>query len=63
MKFDLKTWRTSKGLTVKEAANKLEISEYTLMNYESGKTFPSVPVIKRMEKLYNTTYDNILFLP
>ena len=40
-----------------------EISEYTLSNYEKGKTYPDVPVIKRIEKLYGVSYNQLIFLP
>ena len=53
----------NKNLTQKEAAKLIGISEPSLSNYESGKTFPSVPVIKRIEEVYGVTYADIIFLP
>ena len=47
-RFTLKACRVNKGLTIKEAAKKLNISEFTLMNYELGKTFPTVPKIGKI---------------
>ena len=61
--FTLKTARDRKGLTQAEAANVLEISVSTLANYEIGKTFPDVPAIKRIEKLYGVSYNQLIFLP
>lgn len=63
MQMTLKAARVNKGLTQKEAAESLEISLSTLSNYESGKSFPDVPVIQRIEKLYEISYNDIIFLP
>ena len=57
----LKAARVNAGLTQKEAAEALKIGIDTIGNYERGKTFPDVPVIKRIEKLYHVTYDEIDF--
>nr|DAR78670.1 MAG TPA: helix-turn-helix domain protein [Caudoviricetes sp.] len=40
----------------------LGISEYTLMNYEKGKSSPDVHVLKKIEKLYEVPYHKIIFL-
>lgn len=57
----LKAARVNKGLTQEEAAQKLGVSVYTLFNYESGKTFPDVPLIKRIEEIYDVEYKDIFF--
>ena len=62
MKVTLKAARVNKGLTQKEAADELEISKDTLAAYEKGKSFPDVRMISKIEKLYNVTYNNIIFL-
>jgi transcriptional regulator with XRE-family HTH domain len=59
----LKAARVNKSLTQKKAAELLGISEGTLINYERGKSFPDVPVIKRMETLYGVEYKDLNFLP
>lgn len=63
MAITLRAARVNKDLTQKEAAEKLGISESTLVNYEKGKTFPSQPVIVKMEELYELSYNDIIFLP
>nr|DAU29930.1 MAG TPA: helix-turn-helix domain protein [Caudoviricetes sp.] len=40
----------------------LGISEYTLINYEKGKSSPDVHVLKKIEKLYEVPYHKIIFL-
>ena len=62
MALTLKAARVNKGLTQEEAAKLLGINVGTLINYEAGKTFPDVPMITRIEKLYGVTYNDIDFL-
>ena len=57
MQVTLKTARELKGLTQTEAAKLLDISKDTLSNYERGKSYPEVPMIKKIEELYGFTYD------
>lgn len=63
MAITLRAARINSQLTQKEAAEKLGISEKTLSNYENGISFPDVPVIQRIELLYNVGYNDIIFLP
>ena len=63
MGITLKSARVNKNLTQAEAAKKLEISVDTLSNYERGKSYPDVPIIKRMEDLYGIPYSELIFCP
>lgn len=58
----LKAARVNAGLTQKKAAEMLGISEYTLINYEKGKSSPDVHVLKKIENLYSVPYHRIIFL-
>lgn len=58
----LKALRVNAGLTQKEAAGKLNISNKTLCSWEKGKTFPSQPMIKKICELYHVRYDAIKFV-
>lgn len=58
----LKAARVNAGLTQKEAANKLGVSVYSLINYEKGTSSPSVNVLKKIEELYGIPYHRIIFL-
>lgn len=62
MKVTLKAARMNKGFTQDEAANYLGIKKDTLSNYERGKTYPNIPVLRKMERLYGIAYDNLIFL-
>ena len=59
----LKQAREIYGYTQAEAAKMLGISTDTLSNYERGKSYPDVPMIKKIEKLYEIPYAKIIFLP
>lgn len=61
-KISLKAARVNKGLTQEVAAKMLGISVFTLINYESGKSYPDVPVIKRIEEVYGIPYHMLNFL-
>lgn len=59
----LKAARVNKNLNQREAAALLGISLSTLQKYEAGKSFPDVPVLKRIERVYAVGYSDIIFLP
>lgn len=63
MGITLKAARVNAGMTIRDACKRLGVSETTLINYEAGKTYPSIPVLKKIERLYGVSYDNIIFLP
>lgn len=61
-KLTLKAARINKNLSQKEAAQLIGISEETLSNYERAKSFPDVPILKRIEKVYGVGYNSLIFL-
>jgi len=63
MVITMKAARVNMGYTQEEAAELLGISKDTLWNWENGRSFPNVLVIKKIEEVYNTSYNNINFLP
>lgn len=63
MAITLKSARVNKGLTQAEAAKIIGISTDTLRNYEVGKSFPDVPIIKKIENTYGIPYSDLIFLP
>lgn len=60
-RISLKAARVNAGLSQKEAAKKLEISNKTLCSWENGKTYPDQPMIEKICALYCVTYDMIDF--
>lgn len=63
MAITLKSARVNKGLTQAKAAELIGIKVDTLGNYERGKTFPDVPIIKKIEEVYGVSYSDLIFLP
>jgi transcriptional regulator with XRE-family HTH domain len=61
LSLTLKACRVNKNLTQVEAANRLGIRKETLARYEAGRTYPDVPIIKKMEQLYGVQYSDINF--
>jgi len=57
----MKAARVNANLTQTEAANALNISKNTLVNYETGKSVPKIDVAKRMANLYGLTVNDIKF--
>lgn len=62
-KMSLKMLREIKKVTQAEAAKSMDISVDTLSNYERGVTYPDIPTLRKIEKYYNVSYNQIIFLP
>ena len=62
-KISLRAARVNAGLTQSEAAKKIGVSRDTIINWESGKSSPSVVTFKTIETGYGMSYDDISFLP
>ena len=63
MAITLKSARVNRGLTQVKAAELIGITVDTLSNYERGKSFPDVPIIKRIEEVYGVPYNDLIFFP
>lgn len=63
LKISLEAARVNAGLTQKEAAQKLNISNSTLGKWEKGISFPTADKIQNLCELYGVGYDHINFLP
>lgn len=63
MQLTLKAARTNKGLSQEEAARLIGISVDTIRNYENNNTYPDIPILKKIEKVYGVGYNDLIFLP
>ena len=63
MQLTLKEIRERKKMTQAEAAAAIGISVDTLGNYERGKSYPDIPVLRKIEEVYEIPYSRIIFLP
>ena len=62
-RLPLAEWRKRKlKLSQLEASKLIGVRKGTLSNYERGTSFPDVPIIKKIEKVYGIKYDQIIFL-
>lgn len=61
MQITLKAARVNSGLTQKNAAKQLNISEDRLYNFESGRSIPNGIMLQRMLELYNIQFSDINF--
>lgn len=61
-KISLAAARVNAGLTQDDVASTLHIAKNTIVNWEKGKTEPSITQAKRLEEIYNMPLDYI-FLP
>ena len=62
-KMTLAALRVNAGLTQKESASKLGVSNKTLGSWENGDSFPNAQQIEKICELYGVSYDIINFLP
>lgn len=62
-RMTLKMAREIRGLTQENAAKLIGVSTDTLGNYERGKSYPDIPVLRKIEEIYEVPYDKIIFLP
>lgn len=53
--------RVNAGLTQRDVAEKMGVSTNTVINWENGKTLPSVSMAWRLSELYGIPLDNIFF--
>ena len=62
-RFTLKTARELRKMTQEEAARKIGISVDTLGNYERGRSYPDIPILRKIEDTYGIPYERLIFLP
>lgn len=61
VKFTLAAARVNAGLSQKEAAEKLGISNKTLCKWENYESYPGADMIPKICELYGIPYDQICF--
>lgn len=57
---NLEKLRILNGLTQKEVAEKLDVSESTVSLYESGKRNPNIIILKKYAELFGCTIDELV---
>ena len=59
IQISLKAARVNAGLTLEDVAKSMMKSKQTIINWEKGRSVPSVPDMEYMVKLYGIPQDNI----
>lgn len=62
-KVPLHIARKLAGLTQAELAKALGVGESTILNWEKGRTEPTIGQAKKIGEIVGIYYDNIIFLP
>lgn len=62
-KITVKAARINVGLTQKDAAQKLGVSNVTLCKWENGTAVPNINQVEDICNLYGVSYDFLTFLP
>lgn len=62
MLLTLQAARVNAGLKQTDVAKELKVTPETISRWEQGKSFPNVPQISELERLYGVTYADINFL-
>lgn len=62
LQISLAAARVNANLTQEDVARAMHLSKNTIVNWEKGKSEPSVSQSRELEKLYNISMDYI-FLP
>lgn len=63
IQITLEAARVNAGYSQKEAAEKLGVSNCTLLRWEKGLSMPKANHIVAICKLYKVPYDMLIFLP
>ena len=62
-KVTIKAARVNVGLSQKESATALKVSESTVANWEKGKSAPRADMMGAICELYKCAPENLIFLP
>lgn len=61
-KITLRAARINAGITQKTAASSIGVSNKTMVKWEKGSAFPDVVQALKLCRLYNISFDDIIFL-
>ena len=63
LRISLAAARVNSNLTQDQACKAIHVTKQTLVNWEKGKTSPSVEKAELISKVYGIPLQNIIFLP
>ena len=62
LRITLEAARVNRGLTQPSASEKIGVSVQTLINWEKGRTVPTVDYALKLCEVYGVTMDDLIFL-
>lgn len=63
IQISLAAARVNAGMTQDDVAREMRVGKQTIVNWEKGKSEPSVSQGKKLSELYRLPLDCIIFLP
>lgn len=63
MKIRLAAARVNAGFTQRQVAEKLKVTQNTIVAWENGTGEPKISQARKLSILYDMPLDNIIFLP
>lgn len=62
LRVTIKAARINAGLEQKEAAKRIGVTVQTLLNWEKGRTAPTIDLAIKMCEVYGVNLDDLIFL-
>ena len=63
IRIKLAAARVNAGMTQDDTSKALGVTKQTVVNWENGRSEPSVSQGQKLSELYNIPLDNLIFLP
>ncbi len=63
MKIRLAAARVNAGFTQRQVADRLNVTQNTIVAWENGTGEPKISQARKLSSLYDMPLDNIIFLP
>ena len=58
---NIKQMRKEMGLTQKELAERVGVTQQCISDWENGKIEPTISYVAKMSKIFETTIDSLVF--
>lgn len=62
MAITLKAARVNKNLTQEDAAKLIGVTPDIISNWERKVSYPNIPQLKKIEQVYDVSYNDLIFL-
>lgn len=63
LQITLAAARVNAGMTQEDVAQQMHVGKQTVVNWEKGKTEPTVSQGQKLSNLFKIPMDNLIFLP